>query len=240
MALLRPSELARLPREAIVLDLGDLASQGRQMCAAAQARADEIVAQARAERDRILAGAREAGYAKGLEDGRATGRVQGEDAGRAAAVTEWRDRLSKLDSAWTAALSKFEGEREGLMRAAREELLGLALQIAERVVKRRVECDPGIVVEQVATASAQLAKVSGVVVQVHPDDVALVEAALPDLARKVIGLRHAKIAGDPALSRGSCVVRSEGGGMVDATLETHLDRIARAIVPATTSEKERA
>jgi flagellar biosynthesis/type III secretory pathway protein FliH len=240
MALLRPSELARLPREAIVLDLGDLASQGRQMCAAAQARANEIVAQARAERERILAGAREAGYAKGLEEGRAAGRVQGEEAGRSAAVAEWRDRLSKLDSAWTSGLSKFEGEREGLMRAAREDLLGLALQIAQRVVKRRVECDPGVVVEQVAAASAQLAKASGVILQVHPDDVALVEAAMPELARKVIGLRHARIAADPALSRGSCVVQCDGGGMIDATIETQLDRIARAIVPATTCERERA
>ncbi len=240
MALLRPSELARLPREAIVLDLGDLASQGRQMCAAAQARADEIVAQARAERERILAGAREAGYAIGLEEGRATGRVQGEDAGRCAAIAEWRERLSKLESAWASGLSKFEGEREGLLRAAREELLGLALQIAERVVKRRVACDPGLVVEQVAAASAQLAKSSGVIVQVHPDDVAIVEAAFPELSRKFLALRHAKIAGDPALSRGSCVVRSQAGGMIDASLETQLDRIARAIVPSATSEQEGA
>lgn len=231
MALLRPSELSRLPREAIVLDLGDLASQAMQLTAAAQSRADQIVAEAKAERERLLSGAREAGCAKGLEEGRAAGRKEGYQAGEKAALVECRERLSKLDGAWSAALAKHETEREAILHGARAELLSLALRIAERVVKRHIECDPNVVVDQVTAAIAQVTKPTGVVVAMHPEDVPLVQAAMPEMSKRLAAARHATLASDEALTRGSCVVRSEGGGVVDASIDTQLDRIANAIMP---------
>lgn len=231
MALLRPSELARLPRDAIVLDLGDLASQGKQLCAAAEAAAEQIVADAKKKREFILAGAREGGLAKGMEEGLSRGREEGYRAGERAALEECRAKLSKLEQAWAGALSRFEVEREALMQAARADLVTLALRIAERVVQRQIECDSSVVVDQVAAALAQVAQPSGVVVVVHPDDVALVQAAMPTLTPKFEALRHSSLVGDASLSRGSCVLRSRGGGEIDATLRTQIDRIALAIVP---------
>lgn len=231
MALLRPSELARLPRDAVVLDLGDLASQGRQLCAAAQAQADQIVADAKKKREFILAGAREGGFAKGMEEGLARGRDEGLRAGEKAALDEWRAKLSKLEQSWATALARLEAEREAMMQAARADVVTLALRIAERIVHRQIECDPSTVVDQVAAALAHVAQPSGLVIAVHPDDAALVQAAIPTLSTRLAALRHASLVSDASLARGSCILRSHGGGEVNASLHTQLERIARAIVP---------
>lgn len=231
MALLRPSELSGLPRDAIVLDLGDLASQGRQLSAAAQARADRIIADAKAERDRILAGAYEAGYGKGLEEGRAAGRKEGCKAGEATALSECRDRLSKLDAAWSASLASFESGRDNLLQSARADFLSLALRVAERVVKRRIECDPSVVIDQVASAMTQVSRPTGIQVSLHPDDIPLVQAAMPEMGKTLAAARHATLTPDGALQRGCCIVRSEGGGEVDASISTQLARITDAILP---------
>lgn len=240
MALLRPSELSKLPRDAIVLDLGDLASQGRQLCDAASSKAEEILTEAKRERERILRGARDEGYAKGMQEGQAAGQKQGYAAGEKTALEESRARLAALDGAWSSALKTFESQREALTSAARTEVLGLALQIAERVIHRAIACEPGVVVDQVAAAVAQVMRPTGIVLAAHPQDVELVRAAIPELSKTLAAMRQATLAGDEKLARGSCVVRSAGGGIVDASIGTQLDRIAEALVPGRTKGAEGA
>ena len=54
---------------------------------------------------------------------------------------------------------------------------------------------------------------------------------LPGLMARFPECEHAEIRPDAALSRGSVVVRTPGGGEVDASMSTRLERIATALVP---------
>lgn len=219
-------------RDAVVLDLGDLARQAEQIKAKARAEADQILAAGKAERDRMVAGAAEEGRKQGFAKGQEEGRKAGEAAGRQAAISELREKLTKLDQGWSAGLAAFESERERMLLDARQDVVRLAAAVAELVTKRAVELKPEGVVDQVAAVLALLTRPTRLTVALHPDDEALVREALPTMAQKFASGAHIELAPDPTIARGGCIARTAAGGVIDATIAAQLERVAQTLVPS--------
>jgi flagellar biosynthesis/type III secretory pathway protein FliH len=79
------------------------------------------------------------------------------------------------------------------------------------------------------------------VLAVSPEDRPLVDAALGGLIAQFPAIRNVSLQDDPRLARGSCVARMRdpetaglGGGEVDASLQTQLDRIVAVLLPGET------
>ncbi len=231
MAMIRQADVQSFTRDAVVLNLGDLLAQGEAIKAKARAEATGIAAAARQERERIMKGAREEGFALGKQEGVTQGLSEGRAQGRAEGLAETKERLATLDASWTKAAAEFSAGKDEMLASARQDVLRLALAIAERVAKRAVSLDATLVNDQVAAALEQVGRATRVRVHVHPEDEPLVREALPTLASAVGGEGQVTLAGDAALSRGSCVVRTAGGGVIDASMETQLDRIVRTLLP---------
>ncbi len=236
------------PKDAVVLDLGDLQRQGEVLVDRARARAAQIVAQGEGERARLIADAAALGKAEGLAAGRAEGEAAGRVAGHAAALAEHGAMLTALEAAWTGALEAFVGQRERMLDDARREIVTLAVLLASRVVKRTVAIEPSVVADQMEAVLGLVMRPSRVVLRVNPADRAAAEQALPGLVAKFGTVAHAAIEDDATLSRGSCVARLQpadgksgdgsggggGGGIggeIDASIETQLVRMAEALVP---------
>jgi flagellar assembly protein FliH len=231
MALIRQSNAATMARDAVVLDLGDLRRQGEIIKLRAREEAERIVADARAERERLLKTAAEEGRAAGVARGIEEGRKKGEDSGKSAAMAEFKLRLEALEKGWSGALAGFEAMREQLMVDARHEVVRLAVRIGELVTKRAVAANPDAAADQVAALLTTLMRPTRAVVSVHPDDRAAVEQALPALAARIAAAQHVELIADDSLSRGSCLLRAAGGGEIDGTIGTQLERIAAALLP---------
>lgn len=231
MALIKQADAGLIARDAIVLDLGDLARQGEALRSRSRAEADAIVAQAKAERERLIAGAKEEGFAQGLARGEEEGRKRGEEAGREAAMAEAKDRIDRLVSAWEGALAAFEGERDRMLLEARQDVLRLALAVAEKVTKRVVRVDPGVVEEQIAAVLGLITRPTRLVVSVHPEDLARAREVMPGMCERLAKGSHVEVVADAALERGSCVARTAGRGEIDASIATQLERIAAALLP---------
>lgn len=231
MALIRQSDARTKARDAIVLDLGDLMHQGDQIKSAAKARAAQILAEAKAERERIVAGAAEEGRALGLARGHQEGVAKGQAEGRESALAELRARLNEVEKAWIAALDEFESRRVQMLREARGDVLSLAALVAERVTKRAVVLQEEAVKDQLAAVLALLARPTRLRVAVNPEDEPLLRSALPALIARFAGAEHVELAADPEVSRGSCIARAGSGGRIDASIEAQLDRIVGAMMP---------
>lgn len=210
----------------MVLDLGDLRREGEAVRARAKAQAEAMLAEARRERDRLIATAREDGLAEGRAAGHAEGVVRGHEEG----LAERRSQLGSLEAAWKEALSGFLRDRENFLIEARADVLKLALEIAGRIVKHEVRARPELVGDQVRAVLAQVAGPTRVVLAVHPEDEALVRESLPGLLATMTQVEGATVVTDGALARGSCVARAAGGGVVDGSLDVQLDRIARVLL----------
>lgn len=230
MPLIRQSLADPTVRDAVVLHLGDLHRAGEHLRDQARLEAETILAAARAERDRVVSGAEKDGQARGLEKGLAEGRQRGAEEARARSLAEWRERLAGLEKGWGDALDRFLAERERMLLEARQDVLRLAILLAERITKRALTVDPSLVGDQVAEVLALVARPSRLVLSLHPEDRPIIEEILPGLRRRFASVEHLELVDDASLPRGSCLART-AGGVIDASISTQLDRIAAALLP---------
>ncbi len=230
MALIKHAQAHTIARDAIVLDLAEISRQGADMVNRSRAQAERILAEAEMERDRLIGTAAQEGIRRGHEEGYAAGYAEGARKGESAARADFAARLGAVASAWEAAVLEFESRRDDMLLAARTEALALALEIARKVTKRHAEIDGEIVKDQMDAALRMVTHPSRLVLAVSPDDLATARAELERIRGVLASARHAEIAEDPALSRGSVLVRT-GRGLIDATIETQIDRIVSALMP---------
>lgn len=241
MPVIKGVSAANTARDAVVLDLADIAQQAAAIRHAAEREAARIIEAAKGERERLIADASEVGRATGHAEGLAEGREAGRAEGRAEAIGQQSEALGALQAAWSAALEEFVAQRDHLVVGCKRDVLQIATSIAERITHRAIEMSPDalpVVLDQIESALHIVAKPTRAVVAVHPEDAESARESLPALTKRIDGIEHAEIVEDGSLSRGSCVVRTDRGGGVDASVETQLRRIAELIVPVRSSETE--
>ncbi|MFO0860186.1 MAG: FliH/SctL family protein [Phycisphaerales bacterium] len=231
MALIRQSDKSTPLADAIVYRLGDLVREGTALREQTTRQVETMVAEARAERERLISGAREEGLALGREEGYKAGFAKGIEEGRAQSLAQFSEQLTSLLAGWTRSLENFEKDRDSLLLEARTEVLRLAVEIGRAVVKREIALHPGAVVDQADAALKMVVRPSRIRLAVHPDDRPIIEAALPGLLARCFNATHIECGDDSSLDRGSCIVRT-AGGEIDAGVRVQLERIAEAIVPA--------
>jgi flagellar assembly protein FliH len=234
MPMIRQSDREEIARDAIALHLGDLMARGKALREEAQRRAQTIIDKAHAERQRILTGAQEKGFEAGRAEGLSAGYKDGFEKGHQESVQAATRDLTALARGWEGALGEFLEERQGLVDRAGADVLALAMQIAERVIKRTIEHDPNVVIDQIEHVLELVTRPSRLVLRVHPMDMELVREVLPGVVGKFAQVKHAEVVEDGTLSRGSVVMMEagqEGASVCDADVQRQLDRIAEAIVP---------
>jgi flagellar assembly protein FliH len=231
MAVIRQSQAIRLAEEAISLDLGDLQRQGEALVSRSREQAAAIVAQAHAERERIMRGIEETARQQGIAAGKAEGIEQGRKLGHEAALRERRAQLDAIEKSWQAALASFEQSRAAMLQQAREDVLALAVQLAHRIVRRSVAQDATIIVEQLESALRTVVRPSSLTVAIASADESTVREALPSVLARIGSAHSVSIVVDAAAKPGTCIARTAGGGIIDASIESQLARVVDALVP---------
>lgn len=234
MPMIRQSDRHEIARDAIALHLGDLMARGKAMREEANRRAQAIIDKAHAERQRILEGAQEKGFEAGRAEGLSAGYKDGFEKGHAESVVEARRSTAALAAGWEASLDEFLSQRQELVDRAGADVLALALQIAELVIKRSIEADPSLVVQQIEHVLQMVSRPSRLIVRVNPADRALVQEVFPAIVTKFSSVKHAELMDDPTLARGSTVIAEAGAecaSVFEADVQRQVNRIAEAIVP---------
>lgn len=157
----------------------------------------------RAEHLRLLeAEARERGWQAGYE------------AGRGLALEELGARIEALGKSIEALVPL----RSEIVRQAEQDLLRLAIRIAEAVVREKVASDSGPAVRALAEALAEIPRTDALSVRCHPGE----EPALAAWLSRPGGLPAAfTLRPDPSITPGGCIVES-ALGEIDVRVETQL------------------
>ena len=230
MAVIKNAETAGMLKEAIVLDLGDIARQAAQIEAAAQAKASGIEAAARDRAAQLTENAGAEGFEQGKAAGIEAGREEGREQGRLEAFAQAEAELNQLQQTWAQTGEQLEEYRKTIAMEARQSVLELAMRLAEKIVHRTVQVDNTVVVDQVAAAFTYALGDYDVTVRISPDDRPTLEQAMPGLMDQFGRFEHVKLVDDGEIRRGGCVL-SFGQGCVDATLDTQLRRIVELLMP---------
>jgi flagellar assembly protein FliH len=216
-------------------DLGDLRRNAEEALARARAEADRLVADAKREVERIYSESRESGFEQGKEEGYAVGlaegRAAGEVAGREQSRTTHEVMIKALEESFGAEFMRWIGIREELLRHAERELAGIAIAIAESIVREHIRAEPKAVLRQVEQAVALFARATRVSIEVAPEDEALVRESLPSLCAALPPEADVAVRARAGIARGGCYIRSSEG-TVDARIETLFRRMREGIVGA--------
>lgn len=177
--------------------------------------AENVVHAARREAERLHEEARrlgyEAGYAAGYQEAQAAVQEQ-----MAAQV----QRLAALAGHATA-------EVRAALREAEDQLVRLALTIAERIILREVRLDRSIVLALASRALEELDAGVTARVRVHPDDIPVLEPWEAHLNGDGRAARI-ELVPDQRVAPGGCIVEA-GSAVVDAQLQTLLHEAAAVL-----------
>lgn len=153
---------------------------------------------------------RDAGFAKGHEEG----------------LQAAREEMSSQLGLLAGLIRTFQYPMADLDEQVDEALAGLALTIAQQVLRRELATDPQQIVAVVREARATLRDVQGGLrVAVNPEEA----QAVRDMFSDVEGLSDVQVAEDPSITRGGCVVSTDVS-RVDARIETRVAQIAAQLL----------
>jgi type III secretion protein L len=118
--------------------------------------------------------------------------------------------------------------RDEVFAAAEAELVELAFAIAARVLALAVERAPAAVVEVARRALEAARQRIEITVLAHPEDVAALRMAEPQLVEELERARRISIREHPAVGRGGVIVETEVG-TIDGRLDSQLAALRRAV-----------
>ena len=219
-------------------DLGDLEKHAAKIIVAARAEAARMISEAQTQADTLASEAAPRGFAEGREQGLAEGREEGLRTGHEEAIGQYTTQLAALAESWTAAIDAFNADRSATLQTARDDIVELALAMAGRIVRRVVAADPAVVQDQIAEAISLVTAPSAMTISINPGDRKLVQAVLPALCERLEKGGHVELRDDPDMERGGCVL-STGKGVIDATLEKQIERIAEVLLPNSPAKRRR-
>ncbi len=168
---------------------------------------------------------RDEGYRLGVEEGRR----DGDREGREEASRRLEGELSGAARALSEAAAALRADSERLLKEARDGLFFLAVEIAKKLVKREIRGGGDVAARNVEKAIELIFRRGALVIQVSPEDAAMVERTLKAEPRWAEGFDTIDVRPAADVGRGGCRLIS-GAGTCDMTLETQLALIEDALL----------
>lgn len=132
---------------------------------------------------------------------------------------------------WLRETQKVHEGLKGFVEQARPQLVKLALRVAEKILRQKLEISPEAVVPMVdeALRSVRAQQQAKIVLRVHPSDREVLAARRQRWLERYPSIASLDIIGDETLQRGGCRLETDFG-MVDATIETQIRVIERHLL----------
>lgn len=118
--------------------------------------------------------------------------------------------------------------RDAALVTVEQDVLRLAVKIAQKIIGREIERDDQTLAQIVATALNQARRHETLTLRINPADLPLVNARR-DLLDQITRAPYLDLVADPLVTRGGCIIESDSG-TIDAQLETQLRIIERALL----------
>jgi flagellar assembly protein FliH len=226
-----------VPSAATTFSMRDIEAHAQALLLRAQQQADQILAAAQTQGNKIRQDAYDKGFSSGLEDGTKKGINDGRAAGTQAALQEYRGKLETLAKTLTNTVSEIDVSRGRIESDGSLSVLRLAIAIARRATKQLGAFDSVVVTDNVREAMKLVVHSVDVRIAVHPSQKAMLDEVLPKLRLKWPGVKHVELMEDAELEPGGCRILT-AQGVIDADLETQLQQIASELVPAQTAAEK--
>ena len=169
------------------------------------------------------------GHKKGHEQGLNEGRKKGHEQGLEEARKDFAKNSSSALKVLKDALQEYDQMKTKLLWQAEQGAVELVVKICEKVIKRSVEKNPDMTVDNLKGALDMVTQRCNLIVKVNPADMDHLKEMV-DNDEAVFGkYENINIEADKEVSTGGCRVLTENGE-IDAQLDTQLNKIAEELV----------
>ncbi len=151
--------------------------------------------------------------------------------GQTEARKKMRQELDTVLQAFTQAAKELDGLRSDFLRRQGEDLVRLAMEVAEQVIAAELSLNPDLILSIVGKAMESAFEADEYRILVNPEDVSVVQENRPLLLANINGLRQIHVQGDASITRGGCIVESNKG-QVDARVESKMAEIHKQLKQA--------
>ncbi|UER67478.1 flagellar assembly protein FliH [Borrelia sp. BU AG58] len=155
-----------------------------------------------------------------LEVATTRGRKEGYEAGFSRGCEDFDKLLGKLNNIIASLVSK----RKEILESSGDQIMKLVMQIAVKVVKRIVDTQKGVVIENVNEALKKVKNKTNIVIRVNLDDLDVVAHEKAEFISRFDFIEHLEVVEDMNIGRGGCVIETDFGE-IDARISSQLDRI---------------
>ena len=233
MVLLKAAEFEKKDREkSSFFNLNDIAEEARQIIASARLESERLLDQAHTEIDRRFKEAQQQGYQAGYEKGGVEGCKEGQRQALEEAQTTFSRESAQTVEALNSVLQEFAGFKDKLLWRAEQDTIALALDIAGKVIKRKIEKSPDdadVTADNVKAALELIARNTDVIVKINPGHLEHLEKMASKNKQDLGKFNSIRFEPDESITLGGCVVNTEHG-RIDGRLETQIERITEQLL----------
>ena len=158
-----------------------------------------------------------------FEAGRERGRLEGRQAESESQAAGLADMVKQRTRQAAELIESFAQERDRFFHEVEHEVVGLALAVAARILRREAQMDPLLLTGAVRVALGQLSGSTQVKLRVPPAELDLWTEAMTLLPR--LALKPIVVAGE-GMRLGDCMIETEQGS-VDLGIRSQLGEIER-------------
>jgi len=171
----------------------------------------DVLAEARADAERMRQDALDEGYA----------------AGRHEALAALEPALAAL----AAAAEQVKTEQVAAAAELERRAVELGLALAQKILAGALSVEPERVLDSVSGALRGIVERERIMIMVNPEDLEIVRGAMEELKGSLGGIEHCEVQSERRVARGGCIVRTAVGD-VDARVETKLERASEVVAAA--------
>ena len=126
-------------------------------------------------------------------------------------------------------LGAFMGAEDRVFEEIAPNILSLAMEIAQKIIKTEIKSDPQIVLDTILDVLKLLSKNEPkIVLRVNPVQVQFIKDTLPEEVRLLGMETKLSILSDESITEGGCIVETNNG-LVDASIEAQLEIVQNAL-----------
>ncbi|HBN10236.1 MAG TPA: hypothetical protein DD435_16890 [Cyanobacteria bacterium UBA8530] len=182
-----------------------------ELVAEAEAKATQTILDVENNRQDILNELEQQGYAQGYQEGRSQADLEG-----AEVVSEAIETLNKVRMAYPLAIKDNE-----------ENLLKLAIEIAERIIQEEIDMKPEICVKMLEAAIRKVSDLEHVVIRANEEDLPLLLEHEDRFREMLKNVKNLEFAASKKVARGGVLIETTAGS-VDASISTQLSVLKEA------------
>lgn len=226
---IKAGQVGQLKNNISSVRLIDHFAEAKKAVESAKRQAEQTLAQAKQEKDRVFEEAKKKGEKVGFEEGYEVGKEKGNRDAYQDAEKKFQQEQADLIANMERVISEVDADRDHLRIAAERNLLEFAVSLASKLTFAMGKENHESVIENVKRAIMLIGTKTDLTVHVHPDDLSSMEKFSQSIVKQLGESIAFHVHADESVTQGGCKISNEKTD-IDAQLETQVDELVTMLI----------